>query len=196
MISNNFIHPYQLGGLKYRSTMDASVVLTYLIQLGWVKNLTTSMLAFDITQFFLSLNHQLFFYILDKAELDQKVLAFFKNYLVGRKTKYFCNRFLFPFCNIYVGVGQGSAISPILSAFYLSLIFHILEKQLKIIKIPIFIISFINDSLFISQNKSISLSNANLFCSYNVISFFLMKFRLVIEHGKTKVFYFSRLHSL
>ena len=154
------------------------------------------MLAFDITQFFLSLNHQLLFYILDKAELDQKVLAFFKNYLVGRKTKYFCNRFLFPFCNIYVGVGQGSAISPILSAFYLSLIFHILEKQLKIIKIPIFIISFINDSLFISQNKSISLSNANLFCSYNIISSLLTKFRLVVEHGKTEVFHFSRSHGV
>jgi len=34
----------------------------------------------------------------------------------------------------------------------------------------------------------------NLFCSYNVISFLLTKFGLVVEHEKTKVFHFSRLH--
>ena len=127
-ISNDFIHPYQLGGLKHRSTTDANIALTHLIWSDWVKNLTTSILAFNIAQFFPSLNHQLLPLILDKTGLDQKVLAFFKNYLVGRKTKYFWNRFLFLFCNIYVGVGQGSALSPILSAFYFSLIFHILEK--------------------------------------------------------------------
>ena len=67
-ISNKFIHRSQLGGPKQRSTTDASVVLTHIIHLGWVKNLITSMLAFDIAQFFLSLNHQLPF-ILDKAGL-------------------------------------------------------------------------------------------------------------------------------
>jgi len=37
--------------------MDVEVVLTYLIQAGWIKDLTMSILAFDITQFFLSLSH-------------------------------------------------------------------------------------------------------------------------------------------
>jgi len=69
-ISNDFIHPYQLGGLKHRSTTDASIALIHLIQLDWVKNLTTSILAFNIAQFFPSLNHQLLPLILDKTELD------------------------------------------------------------------------------------------------------------------------------
>jgi len=69
-ISNNFVHQSQLGGLKQRSTTDASVVLTYTIHSGWVKNLITSTLAFDITQFFPSLNYQLLPLILDKAGLD------------------------------------------------------------------------------------------------------------------------------
>jgi len=107
-------------------------------------------LAFDISQFFLSLNHQLLTLIIDKVEFNQKVLIFFKNYLVRRKTKYLWNNFLSLFCNIDVGVGQGSALSPILSALYLSSIFYILEKHLKILKIPISIISFVDDSLFIS----------------------------------------------
>jgi len=85
LISNNFIHLCQLGGLKHRSTTDVGVTLT---RLGWVKNLTTSMLAFNIVQFFPSLNYQLLSLILAKAGFDYKVSNFFKNYLVSRKTKY------------------------------------------------------------------------------------------------------------
>jgi len=34
----------------------------------------------------------------------------------------------------------------------------------------------------------------NLFCSYNVISTLLTKFSLVVKHGKSEVFHFSRSH--
>ena len=36
IISNNFIHPCQLGGLKHRPTMDARVALTHFIWSKWV----------------------------------------------------------------------------------------------------------------------------------------------------------------
>ena len=138
--------------------MDAGITLTHFIRSEWVKNLSTNILAFNISQFFPSLNHQFLPLIMNKVVLDQKVLTFFKNYLVGRKTKYFWNNFQSPFCSVDVGVGQESALS-----FILSSIFHILENCLKILKIPISIISFVDDSLFISQNKSISHSNTNFF---------------------------------
>ena len=126
---------------------------------------------------------------MDKAGLNRKVLTFFKNYLVGRKTKYLWNNFLSLSCSVDVGVRQESAL-------YLSPVFHILEKHLKNLRISILIISFVDDSLFISQNKSISHLNANIFCSYNVISSLLMRFRFVVEYGKTEVFHFSRLHGV
>jgi len=88
VISKNTIHPYQLDGLKRCSTIDARIALTHLICARWIKYLLTSILAFDITQFFPSLNHQLFLLILDKASFDSKIVIFFQNYLVGRKTKY------------------------------------------------------------------------------------------------------------
>jgi len=172
--------------------MNAGIILTHIICLGWVKNIVTSTLAFNIAQFFPSLNHQLFPLILDKAGLNQKISNFFKNYLVERKTNYCWNNFVSPSSNINVGVGQGSALLTILSALYLSPVFHSLEKHLKILKISISIISFVNDRLSISQNKSISHSNANLFCSYNIILFLLSKYGLTIEQGKTDMFHFSR----
>jgi len=129
-------------------------------------------------QFFPSLNHHLLPLILAKARFDHKVSNFFRNYLVGRKTKYLWNNFSSPFCNVDVGVSQGLALSPILSALYLSPLFYILEKWLKILRISISILSFVDNVLFISQHKSIS--NVNLFCSYNVISSLLTRFRLVV----------------
>ena len=48
-ISNNFIHPCQLGSLKQRVTSDAEVMLAHFIQIEWIKNHTTSILSFNIT---------------------------------------------------------------------------------------------------------------------------------------------------
>ena len=104
--------------------------------------------------------------------------------------------FFSPLCNVDISIRQDSALSSILSVLYLSLIFYIFEKHIKNLKIPISIFSFVDDGLFTSQHKSLSISNTNLFCSYNVISNFFTKFRLIIEHGKTEVFHFSRTQGI
>ena len=46
--ANDFISPSQLGGLKFKSTIDVGMALTYIIQLGWVKNISTSTLVLQI----------------------------------------------------------------------------------------------------------------------------------------------------
>ena len=110
--------------------------------------------------------------------------------------RYFWNKFSFSSFNINVSIGQGSALSSILLALYLSSLFHIFEKWLKILKIPVSILSFIDNRLFIAQKKSLMISNLNLFCSYNIISSFLEKFELIVEHGKTEVFHFYRSYNI
>ena len=156
--------------------------------------MSTSILAFDISQFSPSLNHHLLLCILRKAGFDFKVVHFLSNYLVSRKTRDFWNNFSFPLFNVDVRVGQGSALSPILSALYLAPILHILEKHLKSLKIPVSMLSFIDNGLFCAQSKSFSFLNSLLFCSYNMASILLWKFGLTVEHSKTEVFHFSRLH--
>jgi len=189
---NDFIHPSQLGGLKFKSTSDASVTLTHIIRSGWTKGKFSSTLAFDISQFFPSLNHNLLTRILEKAGFDSKVTSFFANYLVSRRTKYMWNDFSSPSFDINVGVGQGSTLSPILSSLYLSPFLYILENRLKNLKIPVSILSFVDDGLIIAQNKSFDISNSQLFCSYNVLTKLLDSFGLVIEHSETEIFYFSQ----
>ena len=125
---------------------------------------------------------------------NSKISQFFQNYLVDRKTKYLWNTFFSQFFNVDICVRQSSALSPILLALYLSPIFHIFEKRVKNLKILISVISFVDNGLFISQNKSFTISNSHLFCGYHIISSFLNQFGLVIEHGKMEVFHFSRTY--
>ena len=160
--------------------------------MGWVKNLTTNTLTFDIMQFFLLLNHHLLTLIIKKAGFNNCIILFFSNYLIDRKTNYFWNNFISSIFNVNVGVGQNSVLSPILLALYLSLFIYILENCLKNLKNLISIISFVDNGLFISQNKSINILNSYLFCSYNVLTKLLEKFSFIVEHSKTENFYFDR----
>ena len=142
---NDFIYPSQLGGLKFKFTLDTSIALTHIIQSGWAKGKSASSLAFDISQFFPSLNYRLLVLILEKASLDHKVTAFFANYLVQGRTNYLWNDLSSPMFNVNVGVGQGSGLSPILSTLYLSPLLYILENWLKNLIIPISILSFVDN---------------------------------------------------
>ena len=97
---------------------------------------------------------------------------------------------------VNIGVGQGSALSPILSTLYFFPFLYILENCLKNYNIPVSIILFVDDGLFISQDKSLISSSSYLFYSYNGITKLLDKFGLIVEHLKTEVFHFNRSHGL
>ena len=68
------------------------------------------------------------------------------------------------------------------------------KKRIKNLnkEIPTDIFSFVDDELLISQEKSYSLSNSFLLCSYNIISKILIDTGLVMEHNKTEIFHFTR----
>ena len=168
----------------------------HIIHLDQVKNISTNILAFNIVQFFPSLNHCFLTCILQKADLNICIINFFINYLINRKTNYVQNNFLSLMFEVNVGVGQGSALSLILFALYLSSFLYILENHLKNLNISISIILFMDDGLFISQNKLLVTSNSHLFCSYNIMTKLLNKFSLIVKHSKTKVFHFNRSHGL
>jgi len=61
------------------------------------------------------------------------------------------NQFFFPFFKADVGIEQGSALSPILSALYIMLILYIFEKRSKTPLFPIktLILSFVGSLYFL-----------------------------------------------
>ena len=154
------------------------------------------MLAFDISQFFPSLNHEVMTACIAKAGFDPHIQRFIHNYLNDCSIQYCWNNLISPLFPCGVDVSQRSALSPILSALYLSPFLKIFQKGIKNLKekIPTDILLFVDDSLLISQEKSFNLSSAYLTCSYNIISNIFKAAGLTIEQSKSEIFHFTRSH--
>ena len=120
------------------------------------------------------------------------IMGFFSNYLVDR---YSWNSFLSGACYADIGVGQDSTLSPILSALYIAPLIHIFEYRAQDLNLIISILSFVNNSLLISQGKMYNITLPELHSSYRVVINLIICFGLVMEHDKSEIFHFSRAHN-
>ncbi|PPQ94125.1 hypothetical protein CVT25_007934, partial [Psilocybe cyanescens] len=146
-IASDVFHPNQIGGIHQQFTENAGLILTHMVHTGWAKRFKTSIIAFDVAQFFLSLNHEVLMAILQKLGFSDNVVKFFSHYLAD------------------VGVGQGGALSLVLSALYLTLIMRLFELD--------------------------PLTHG----PYGVIFELFKKFGLALENVKSEVFHFDQSHS-
>ena len=75
------------------------------------------------------------------------IVDFFSDYLVGRSTQYSWNSFLSGTCDADVGVGQGSALFPILSALYIASLICIFEYRAQALNLDTCILLFVDDGV-------------------------------------------------
>jgi len=95
-----------------------------------VKKLKTSMVAFDIVQFFPSLNHDILMAVIVKAGFSPVVGNFFCSYLTGHKTMYKWDDFVSGLFAMDIGVGQGSGLSLVLSGLYIGPVLQLFSFEL------------------------------------------------------------------
>jgi hypothetical protein len=183
-------HSNQLGGIKQCSTEDMGIFLTHLICTGWMKGLKTSIVAFDIAQFFPSLSHSLLVDILKRQGFPGEVVKFFSSYLKDRSTQFLWNSLLSPLFDATVGVEQGSAISPMLSALYITPVMHGFSARTQ--HLGCVILLYVDDGTIIVQSKSLSDNLVPLKEVYWTINNILHAFGLVLEHDKSEIFHFMR----
>lgn len=74
IVLSGFLDPNQLGGIRQCSTTNAGLYLTHLIHTGQLKQYHTSIIVFNITQFFLSLNHTFLSVCLKKVGLNSNII--------------------------------------------------------------------------------------------------------------------------
>ncbi|PPQ94129.1 hypothetical protein CVT25_007914 [Psilocybe cyanescens] len=172
---------------------DAGLILMHMVRAGWAKGLKTSVIAFDVTQFYPSLNHEVLMAILRKLGFSDNVVKFFSHYLVGHSTQYAWGDFISDLRQADVGVGQGSALSPVLSAFYLTLIMRLFE--LDPLTRGCFLLSYVDNGTLVVQLKSLLDNCEALKQAYSVIFDLFKKFGLTLEHDKSEVFHFDQSHS-
>jgi len=92
-------------------------------------------------------------------------------------------------------MGQDSMLSSILSTLYIVPIIHIFELRAQVFNLNIYILSFSDDSLLISQEKTYNTILPDLHSSYRVVIELIVLFGLVIEHDKLEIFYYSRAYN-
>jgi len=189
-VHHGAFQPNQFGGISQQSTEDAGVFLTHLIRAGWAKKLKTSVVAFDIAQFFPSLNHDVLMVVIQKAGFPPVLGDFFRSYLTGRKTMYKWDDSVSGLFAADIGVGQGSGLSPVLSGLYIGPVmklfsFEPISKEVQLL-------SYVDDSTVLTQSTHLVQNLPKLTAAYGVIFRLLMALGLVLEHDKSEVFHFSR----
>jgi hypothetical protein len=189
-IKHGVFQSNQFGGIMQRSTKDAGLYLTHLVKAGWARGLKMSVIAFDIAQFFPSLNHGMLMAIFRRAGFPEKVIRFFSSYLVNRETLYHWGEFSSPKMNTDVGMGQGSALSPVESALYFAPVLAIFNQ--RVAHLDVTVLSYVDDGTLIVQSKSWESNLRVLREAYGIMFDLLTKFGLVLEHDKSELFHFSR----
>jgi hypothetical protein len=173
------LHPNQFGGVCQNSTKDAGCFLTHIVQAGWCAKLKTSVVAFDLAQFFPS--------ILDKQGFAPEVVAFFKSYLVDRFTCYAWDNDLSLEFPSSIGVGQGSALSPILLALCLTPLLKEFECRVCMAAL----ILYVNNGTIIVQSTMWGKNLVKLKSAYKIVFELTQSMGLVLEHNKLEGFHFS-----
>ncbi|CAA7264637.1 unnamed protein product [Cyclocybe aegerita] len=189
-VKHDIFHPNQLGGIRQRSTEDAGLILTHLVRAGWVKGLQTSTLAFDIAQFFPSINYEVFMAVLRKQGFSPILVEFFASYLVGRSTVYCWNTFQSDSQSADVGVRQGSALLPVISGLFIAPVMKLFYIKAALLNMTL--LSFVDDGTILAQSKQLDDNNVGLHKAYKIIYLLFVAFALVLEHDKTELFHFSR----
>ena len=116
---------------------------------------------------------------------DRHVAAvnFFASYLVGRSTSCIWNTFVSDLRLADVGVGQGRALSPVLSALFITPIMKLFKLQA--IRLGSTLLSYVDDGTAVMQSKSLDNNNAVLKQAYVILFVLFAALGLVLKHNKT-----------
>jgi hypothetical protein len=190
-VKHGVLHPNQFGGICQNSTKDADCFLTHIVCTGWCAKLKTSVVAFDLTQFFPSINHNVLLSILDEQGFALEVVMFFKSYLVDWFIHYTWDNDLSLEFPSSVGVGQGSVLSPILSALCLAPLLKEFEHRVCMAVL----ISYVDNGTIIVQLDMWDKNLDKLKLAYKIVFELTQSMGLVLKHNKSEGFHFSRKHS-
>lgn len=196
------LHPCQYGGTMQHSTTDAGIQLVHNIRQAWNRGLPTSALLLDVAQFFPSIHHDILGRILRKQGFHSTLCTFFQDYLVGRTTQFLYNGRMLDPTDLTVGVGQGSALSPILSGLYIAPAIHLASPVAAVPVANSSLQFFVDDGLIsvatprissdATTHDQLALNNAVLAHIFHTLVSNLNKIGLTLEPDKLELMHFTR----
>lgn len=187
------LHPNQFGGTIMHSTTDAGIQLVQHVRAAWDQGIETTMLLFDVSQFFPSVRPDLLIRILQKQGFNDILCSWFRDYFSDRKTVFLIHGKHTSEITVEGGVGQGSSLSPILTNLYIAPILHkwapIHQRQFGNTMIQFFVD---DGAILVSHKDGLSVNNAIIQHIYEDIATDLNKIGLAVEAAKFELIHFRR----
>ncbi|KAF8663976.1 hypothetical protein AX14_006798 [Amanita brunnescens Koide BX004] len=187
--AHGLLHPGQCGGIRKHATIDAGVVLASFITNAKEAGLHSTACMFDISQFFLSLDHHVTALILTRLGFNHKLIALLGSYFRDRTTVYRWDSATSKAYDFSVGTPQGDCISPVLSALYLSTAL----KACVPIPFPppnVRSLFFIDNGLLYTASRSLKQNASRIERKLQEITAALACIGLYVEADKTEVIHF------
>ncbi|GJE98412.1 hypothetical protein PsYK624_146420 [Phanerochaete sordida] len=193
------MHPCQYGGTIQHSTTDAGIMLVHNIREAWAKGLSVSALLLDVAQFFPSIQHDLLTKILRKQGFAPTLCGFLEDYLVGRRTQFIFNGQTLDPTDFTVGVGQGSALSPVLAGLYIALVLHkwapVQRKRCENLNIQFFVddgLISVASPIVPGDHSALDMNNAILAHAFHDLNGDLERLGLGVETDKLELMHFRK----
>ena len=115
LLKHNLISPHQLGGVRGRSAEDISLAILHDIESSLNRQMTSSMLTFDISGFFNNVSHPVLINRLRELRMPLPIVKWVDSFLRDRRTVVCLDGRRDEMVEINTGVPQGSCVSPILA---------------------------------------------------------------------------------
>ncbi|GJE96989.1 hypothetical protein PsYK624_131990 [Phanerochaete sordida] len=193
------MHPGQFGGTMQHSTTDAGICLVHNIKEAWNQGMESAALLVDVAQFFPSINHRMLCDILRHQGFSPFLVRFFEHYLADRETAFLFNGVVTPPARMTTGVGQGSALSPVLANLYLAPVIRIAERRINEAFPGVTLQFYVDDGLLhvfsrkaeVPAHMTMAEVNAQkLGAAASILTSCLTRVGLRIEAAKTELMHF------
>jgi retron-type reverse transcriptase len=132
--ANNGLHWGQFGGRKQRSAVDAVAYVMNRTHEAWKQGKVAGLLLMDVKGAFDHVDHRRLLTTMIAKKLDGDLIEWTEDFMTNRTVQITVDGFDGEVAHINTGIPQGSPVSPILFAIYLSCLFPVVESKLAGVK--------------------------------------------------------------
>ena len=175
---NSLLIEDQFAYIKHQSTVNALHTLIDNTLCNINDGLITGIVQLDLRKGFDTINHYILLYKLEKYDINDNCLSWFKSYLSNRQQVVSCNGELSKFCSLSIGVPQGTILGPTLFVIYIN--------DFSLDLGPVSVIRYADDTTIIACDKTLNEVQLKLQSSVDNALVWLNNNRLLVNSSKSK----------
>jgi ribonuclease HI len=146
------LHIGQMGGRKYRGALDAVACLMQDVHQAWAQKQLAGVLLLDVKGAFPFVNPIILVRRMEELEIDGDLIRWTQSFMTERSVQLVLDGFTCTDQIVNSGLPQGSPVSPVLFAIYLSGLFTSIEGEVPEVRC----LSFADDIGLVTSGNAVS----------------------------------------